>query len=217
MKPFPTNIILAIVALLLAVLLVSARVQVETLHDIADTYEQQIIQDTQHEAELHEQLEELEARPPEVKYVEVEIEIVKEVPIELKYFASTDELEAFLAESDVDHTLYGRDGVLDFLNYDCEDYAIALRNDANSKGYYMNIQIVRNYKRPDTGEYLPFHALNSIIIGNEIYYIEPQTDGYWFDSFLDDPQLTSIDGDEIPDRAVSTGKKPKPPKGGGKK
>ena len=153
----------------------------------------------------------LPAPPPEIIIEEkkVEVQIIKEVPRKLRYFTSTDELEVFLEESLVDHTIYSRGGVIVFNTYDCEDYAIALRNEANDKGYYMNIQMVRNYKRPDTGEYLVFHALNSIIIGNEIYYIEPQTDGYWFDSFLDDPRLVQIDGDEPPDPiAVYTGGKP---------
>ncbi len=106
----------------------------------------------------------------------------------LRDFKSTDELEEFLSNSPVDYTIYAT-GKLDFLTYDCEDYAIALRDDAYSKGFHMNIQAVWNYRRPDTGEliteYNEGHALNSIIIGNEMYFIEPQTDEYWLATYLD--------------------------------
>ena len=106
----------------------------------------------------------------------------------LRYFESTDELEAFLEESDVDHHIYVTAGQ-DWRTYDCEDYAKALRGDANSSGFHMNIQAVWRYRRPDTGElmgrYNEGYALNSIIIGNEMYFIEPQTDDYWLAAYLD--------------------------------
>ena len=76
-----------------------------------------------------------------------------------------------------------------FRTYDCEDYALALRDDAYSKGFHMNIQAVWDYRRPDTGEliteYNEGHAVNSTIIGNEMYFIEPQTDEYWLATYLD--------------------------------
>lgn len=109
----------------------------------------------------------------------------------LRYFESTDELEGFLEESDVDHHMYVNITVgQDWSTYDCDDYAIALRNAALSKGFHMNIQAVWNYRRPDTGELITTggnegHALNSTIIGNEVYFIEPQTDDYWLAAYLD--------------------------------
>jgi len=107
----------------------------------------------------------------------------------LRYFKSTDELKAFLEESDVDHHVYLKPGQ-DWRTYDCDDYAIALRDDALSKGFFMNIQAVWRYRRPDTGElitgsYNEGHALNSTIIGNEVYFIEPQTDEFWLAAYLD--------------------------------
>ncbi len=106
----------------------------------------------------------------------------------LRDFKSTDELEEFLANSPIDHTIYAK-GNLDLRTYDCEDYALALRDDAYSKGFHMNIQAVWDYRRPDTGEliteYNEGHAMNSTIIGNEMYFIEPQTDEYWLATYLD--------------------------------
>lgn len=123
---------------------------------------------------------------------EVSVEVIKRVPVKLRYFKGTDELEKFLEESDADYRVYikaSKDGIIDFRKYDCEDYAIALRNQAHAKGFHMSIQVVWHYRRPDTGElvmrYQEGHALNSTIIGNEMYFIEPQTDEYWLASYLD--------------------------------
>lgn len=107
----------------------------------------------------------------------------------LRYFESTDELKAFLEESDVDQRIYIA-AEQDFRNYDCEDFAIALRDAALSKGFHMNIQALWRYRRPDTGELITTggsegHALNSAIINNELYFIEPQTDAFWLAAYLD--------------------------------
>jgi len=104
----------------------------------------------------------------------------------LRYFESTDELKTFLEESSVDnHIKAGQD----WRTYDCDDYAIALREYAHSKGFHMNVQAIWRYRRPDTGElagsYDEGHALNSTIIGNRMYFIEPQTDDFWLAAYLD--------------------------------
>ena len=81
-------------------------------------------------------------------------------------FESLAELKAWLAEDDSDTTLYiFGNGCLS--NYDCDDYAAALVYNALYDGYLVSTQIVGN------------HMLNSTIIGNSIYYIEPQTDAVW--------------------------------------
>jgi hypothetical protein len=106
----------------------------------------------------------------------------------LRDFESTDELKAFLEQSDVDQCVYLTSGQ-ELTSYDCEDYAKALRNEAHTKGFHMNIQIVWHYRRPDTGEVITRrnegHALNSTIIGNEMYFVEPSTDEYWLAAYLD--------------------------------
>lgn len=123
---------------------------------------------------------------------EVSVEVIKRVPVKLRYFKDTNELEKFLEESDVDHRIYITAtfaGLIDFRTYDCEDYAIALQNQAYKAGFHINIQVVWHYRRPDTGglvtRYHDGHALNSTIISNEMYFIEPQTDEYWLASYLD--------------------------------
>lgn len=132
--------------------------------------------------------------PPVEVIKEVEVEVVTEVPAKLRYFADTDELEKFLEESDADRSIYikmTKEGVIDLTlaTYDCEDYAMALRDQAQKAGYQMNVQAVWRYRRPDTNELITSgnegHALNSTIIGNEMYFIEPQSDDYWLVGYLD--------------------------------
>jgi hypothetical protein len=81
-------------------------------------------------------------------------------------FESVDELKAWLAQDDTDSTLYifGSGCVS---TYDCDDYATALVYNALCDGYLVSTQIDDN------------HMLNSTIIGNNIYYIEPQNDNVW--------------------------------------
>jgi hypothetical protein len=83
-----------------------------------------------------------------------------------KEFKSVDELKAWLAQDDTDSTLYifGSGCVS---NYDCDDYAVALLYNALFDGYSVSLQVENN------------HMLNSTIIGNNIYFIEPQNDKVW--------------------------------------
>jgi hypothetical protein len=84
-----------------------------------------------------------------------------------RQFESLAELRAWLAEDDSDSTLYiFGSGCLGC--YDCDDYATALVYNALCDGYAISTQIEGK------------HMLNSTIIGNDIYYIEPQTDEVWF-------------------------------------
>ena len=87
-------------------------------------------------------------------------------------FESLDELNAWLAKDDTDSTLYiFGSGCL--ANYDCDDYATALVQNALLDGYSVSAQIEGN------------HMLNSTIIGNKIYFIEPQNDKVWFWGYRD--------------------------------
>jgi hypothetical protein len=80
-----------------------------------------------------------------------------------KEFESLDALKAWLAQDDTDHTIYiFGSGCL--ANYDCDDYATALVYNALQDGYSVSTEIAGD------------HMMNSTIIGNEIYLIEPQTD-----------------------------------------
>ena len=80
-----------------------------------------------------------------------------------KEFESLDALKAWLAQDDTDHAIYiFGSGCL--INYDCDDYAVALVYNALQAGYSVSTEIAGD------------HMMNSTIIGNEIYMIEPQTD-----------------------------------------
>jgi len=85
-----------------------------------------------------------------------------------KEFSSLEELKTWLAADDSDSTLYYFEGYIDFTKpYDCDDYAVALMRNALKNGYLISTQI--------DGD----HMLNSTIIGNNVYFIEPSTDKVW--------------------------------------
>ena len=124
----------------------------------------------------------------EFVYLEAEpvIEIV-EVPVELGDFESTEELENWLSENHIDEAvmLYA-----DGKRFDCDDYARRLIKDARADGFQLWLQVLLpDYRRPDTGERVTesdqAHALCSAIIGDRLYFIEPQTDDYWFVAKVD--------------------------------
>jgi hypothetical protein len=87
-------------------------------------------------------------------------------------FQSLDELKAWLAQDDTDSTL-NIVGSTNFGNYDCDDYAVALMYNALSDGYLVSLQIEDS------------HMLNCTVIGNGIYFIEPQSDKVWLWGYRD--------------------------------
>ena len=128
----------------------------------------------------------------ELIYLEAEpvietVEILVEVPVELRNFESTGELESWLSENHID------EAVMLYANgeeFDCDDYARRLIKDARADGYQLWLQVLMpGYRRPDTGERVitsnQAHALCSAIIGNRLNFIEPQTDDYWFVAEVD--------------------------------
>ena len=124
----------------------------------------------------------------EFVYLEAEpvIEIV-EVAVELRNFESTEELENWLSENHIDEAvmLYASGK-----RFDCDDYARRLIKDARADGFQLWLQVLLpDYRRPDTGERVTesdeAHALCSAIIGDRLYFIEPQTDDYWFVAKVD--------------------------------
>jgi len=102
---------------------------------------------------------------PVIEEVEVVKEVAKEVPLEPRYFESTIELRDWLAQNDLDCIIQ--------MGWDCDDYARALAEQAIKDSYWVYVQ------------YRPGHMLNSTIIGNKLYYIEPQKDKYWIACSLD--------------------------------
>lgn len=116
-----------------------------------------------------------------IREVEVVREIIIEKPIQLREFASKGELEEWLARNRVSDNVYvwdEPDGTTkSSLKYDCDDFALDLREQAGQDGFLMSVTIVEK----DGGA----HMINLVTIGNDIYYIEPQTDEVWFYAYLD--------------------------------
>ncbi len=115
----------------------------------------------------------------EIKEVIVEKEVIIEKTTELREFASLKELEEWLANDTTNalHLIFGGEEGLNINPEfeDCDDYAYALQKAAEKDGLRTSVQI-------DTRRQ---HALNSVFIGNNVYFIEPQTDEIWFEAYRD--------------------------------
>ena len=121
----------------------------------------------------------------QIGYVDVIREVVKEVtvekPTEQREFSSKEELEEWLAEDDDVETVFffvADSGTERSSNeYDCDDFALDLQSRASKDGFLMSVTITRKQ-----GQY---HMINLVTIGNDVYYIEPQTDEISFYCNLD--------------------------------
>lgn len=61
-------------------------------------------------------------------------------------------------------------------NFDCDDYALMLQEEALQDGYMMSFGIIHSGEYNDLfqQEQVPdgtIHAINLVIIGNEVYYM----------------------------------------------
>lgn len=98
-----------------------------------------------------------------------EVLVPVEAPIELRNFESLEELRTWLGEE--------RHFVL-FGDLKCDGYALWLQKKALEDGYLMSFEAInpteynRLFQRMRIDE---LHAIDSVIIGKEFYYIEPQT------------------------------------------
>ena len=81
-------------------------------------------------------------------------------------FESYSELKKFIDEDEINWKPY----VVN--DYDCDDFSRELQKAALKKGKILNVQF-----QDADGDSNYEHALNSAIIGNDVYIIEPQTDG----------------------------------------
>jgi hypothetical protein len=107
---------------------------------------------------------------PVVEFIEVE----KEVLAPLRQFESEEELIKWLHIDKTDELPYIKD------LFECENFSRTLMKHALEDGYYMSFQVLKNYSRPKTKEFVEGpHAVNSTIIGNYIYFIDPQNDEFW--------------------------------------
>ena len=88
-------------------------------------------------------------------------------------FEALERCKAWLAEDDTDSTIHYIFGSGSWTDYDCDDYSVALVRNAREYCYEVSTQIDDDHMR------------NSTIIGNEIYYIEPETDEVWLAGYRD--------------------------------
>lgn len=123
----------------------------------------------------------------ETEYVTEYIDVVKEVPVVLRHFTTLDELEEWIDRQLSKHTFrFSREELV----IDCDDYASEMQQKAMEYGYILSFQIIN---RDDYNELfatsLPegqsLHAINLAIIGNSVFYIEPQTGEVVHAAYLD--------------------------------
>ena len=88
---------------------------------------------------------------------------------DLHGFSSVSELMLWLALDNTNQQEYIP------ITHDCEDFAIDLQKAGQVDGYLINLQF----------NLLEEHVLDSVVIGNYVYFIEPQTDEIWFVGSLD--------------------------------
>ena len=88
---------------------------------------------------------------------------------DLHGFSNVDELMQWLATDNTDRQEYIP------VTHDCEDFAIDLQNAGQADGYLINLQF----------DLFEEHVLDSVVIGNYVYFIEPQTDDIWCIGSLD--------------------------------
>jgi hypothetical protein len=130
-----------------------------------------------------------------VVYRPVEKVVIRrvETPQPLYHFQSVLELEQWLENFG---QLYIRFDVAEeetgqlVKEFDCDDYALRLQEEALRDGYIISFEVIRSeeYNSLFEQKRLPrgaTHAVNSVIVGNEVYYIEPQTSEIVFAAYLD--------------------------------
>lgn len=116
------------------------------------------------------------------------IERVQRVPTELCNFNNLEELKQWLVALDTNTTtvyFQSPDAPVD-----CDDYALDLQRKALADGYILSFEIISRseYNAVFKSKLPPsqsLHAINLAIIGNNAYYIEPQTGEIVFAAHLD--------------------------------
>ncbi len=115
------------------------------------------------------------------------IERVKRVPVELRNFSDLGELKQWL-EDEMNVTAIRFQ--LSNTEVDCDDYSLEMQNRALADGYIISFELIgRSEYNALFSTKLPpsqsLHAINLAIIGNDVYYIEPQTGEVAFAAHLD--------------------------------
>jgi len=106
-------------------------------------------------------------------YVEnpIQSEVAQKGSKQLEYFTSLDQLTKWLAKDKTDSAISS------YSDYDCDDYAYTLQQCALRDGYIISTEL---YWKNDE-----YHMLNSVLIGKDIYFVEPQDDSVWLHCHLD--------------------------------
>jgi hypothetical protein len=129
-----------------------------------------------------------------IVYEQVEKPVIKEVEVSrpLVLFENLADLRQWLSNISVIEIGFN---VVDQNNnsisqLDCDDYARRLQDKALQNGYIISFEVIRSaeYNSLFKEKKIPagaIHAINSTIIGNEVYYIEPQTKEIVFVANLD--------------------------------
>jgi len=115
----------------------------------------------------------------------VTVVVMKETPVQFRYFDSERELAEFLEQDDTDSVIRFVSEA-DF-SYDCDDYARALRRRALEQGFLMSLQLVTDGEifGVKVSDFARPHMGNLTMIGNDIYYIEPSTDEFCLVTAID--------------------------------
>ena len=118
-------------------------------------------------------VEYIEETVVETEYVDV----VQNITKELRNFLTIDELQTWMGSKDIRAIIHFQqsDTVID-----CDDFAFEMQQKALKDGYIVSFEIisVNEYnglfttQLPETAS---LHAINLAIIGNNVFYIEPQT------------------------------------------
>ena len=117
-----------------------------------------------------------------------DVERVHWIPAELRNFNDLQELKQWLvAVSTSTTTVYLQ---LPDATVDCDDYALDLQRKALADGYILSFEVIDRSEynavfKSDLPPSQSLHAINLAIIGNNAYYIEPQTDEVVFAVHLD--------------------------------
>jgi hypothetical protein len=128
-------------------------------------------------------VEYIEKPVTEIRYVEK----VQRLPVQLRDFASLEDLKLWLEARRATASVHFQSpGEI----IDCDDYALELQQKALAEGYMISLELIwtGEYNSIFTGSEMPadnLHAINLAIIGNEAYYIEPQTDEVVLAAHLD--------------------------------
>ena len=115
------------------------------------------------------------------------VEHIKSVPVELRDFNELEELKQWLGNNKNVTTVrfQSPDAIVD-----CDDYALELQYKALADGFIMSFEIsgesaYNTLFKTALPPNQSLRAINLAIIGNDAYYIEPQTDEVVFVAHLD--------------------------------